>query len=86
MSDEQKERLAATIAGGLSQAERSVQERMLRYLSVADPDYAERVGKALGTVTGALGTCSRVILPIVAKSQNNKLHVESLPRRVRRST
>ena len=47
MSDEQKERLAATIAGGLSQAERSVQERMLRYLSVADPDYAERVGKAL---------------------------------------
>lgn len=47
MSDVQKERLAATIAGGLSQAERSVQVRMLKYLDQADPDYAEGVLKAV---------------------------------------
>lgn len=47
MSDDQKARLAATIAGGLSQAESSVQDRMLGYLGKADPDYAKRVREAI---------------------------------------
>jgi catalase len=50
MSDDQKARLAATIAGGLSRAERSVQDRMLGYLNKADPDYAKHVREALNTV------------------------------------
>ena len=47
MSDEQKSRLAVTIAGGLSQAEPGVQQRMLSYLEKADPEYANRVREAL---------------------------------------
>lgn len=47
MSDEQKAELAATIAGGLAQAERSVQNRMLWYLNEADADYANRVREAI---------------------------------------
>ncbi|MDX2418546.1 MAG: catalase [Xanthomonadales bacterium] len=47
MSDEQKSRLAVTIAGGLSQAEAGVQQRMLSYLEAADPEYASRVREAL---------------------------------------
>ena len=43
MSDDQKAQLAATIAGGLSQAEVSVQQRMLVYLDRADSEYASRV-------------------------------------------
>ena len=46
-SDEQKERLAATIAGGLRHTELSVQKRMLGYLEKADPDYARRVREEL---------------------------------------
>ena len=47
MSDEQKSRLATTIASGLSQAETSVQQRMLSYLEKADHEYASRVREAL---------------------------------------
>jgi catalase len=46
-SNEEKERLAATIAGGLSQAEGSVQQRMIGYLEKADPDYGHRVQVAI---------------------------------------
>jgi len=49
MSDDQKTQLANTIAGGLSQAESTVQERMVSYLDKADPDYASRVAQAIGT-------------------------------------
>lgn len=47
MSDEEKEQLAATVGDGLSQADTSVQDRMLGYLGKADPDYAERVRNAI---------------------------------------
>ncbi|MGI9224834.1 MAG: catalase [Woeseiaceae bacterium] len=47
LPDDEKSRLAATIAGGLSQAEQSAQERMLSYLANADPDYEKRVRAAL---------------------------------------
>ncbi len=43
MTDDQKDRLAETIAGGLAQAEQSVQDRILGYLVKADPGYAARV-------------------------------------------
>jgi catalase len=46
MTDEQKHQLAGNIAGGLRQADASVQERMLAQFAKADPDYAARV-KAL---------------------------------------
>jgi catalase len=48
MSDRQKTQLAATIADGLSQADRSVQNRILGFLHEADPDYAQRVREAIG--------------------------------------
>ena len=47
MSEEQKNQLVGNIAGGLSQATTSVQERMLAQFSAAVPDYGERVKKAL---------------------------------------
>lgn len=47
MSDDQKNQLANNIAGGLSQASDSVQQRMLDYLTQADTDYAERVRSLL---------------------------------------
>jgi catalase len=47
LPDDEKSRLAATIAGGLSQAEQSAQERMLSYLAKADPDYEKRVRDAI---------------------------------------
>ena len=47
MNDDQKYQLARNIADGLSQATASVQERMLAQFKAADPDYAERVRKAL---------------------------------------
>jgi len=50
MNDDQKNQLARNIAGGLSQASASVQERILAQVKAADPDYAERVKKALATV------------------------------------
>ncbi|RYZ91896.1 MAG: catalase, partial [Moraxellaceae bacterium] len=46
MTDDQKQQLAGNIAGGLSQADASVQERMLAQMAKADLDYAARV-KAL---------------------------------------
>ena len=50
MNDDQKNQLARNIAGGLSQASASVQERILAQVQAADLDYAERVKKALATV------------------------------------
>lgn len=47
MSGQQQAQLAATIASGLTQAEQSVQERMLEYLARADPGYGQRVQKAI---------------------------------------
>ncbi|MGI9204905.1 MAG: catalase [Woeseiaceae bacterium] len=46
-SGEEKQRLAATIAGVLCQAEESVQKRMLGYMAKADSDYAKRVRQAI---------------------------------------
>ncbi|WP_039911959.1 catalase [Cellvibrio mixtus] len=46
MSADQKSQLTRNIAGGLSQANASIQERMLGYLHKADPEYAAMV-KAL---------------------------------------
>lgn len=46
-SNDEKGRLAATVAAGLSKAEASVQERMLEFLGKADPDYAQRVRQAM---------------------------------------
>ena len=40
LPEEEKSRLAVTVAAGLCQAEESVQERMLQYLGKADPSYA----------------------------------------------
>jgi catalase len=48
MSEKQKDMLTSTIAGGLSQASQSVQDRMLSYMSRADEDYAERVIQKIG--------------------------------------
>lgn len=47
MSEDQKKQLAANIAGGLSQANESIQQRMLAQFEKADPDYAARVKVAL---------------------------------------
>ena len=47
MNEDQKNQLVGNIAGGLRQATASVQERMLAQFSAADPDYGERVKKAL---------------------------------------
>jgi len=44
----QKERLAAAIAGPLSQARREVQELQIRHFHAADPDYGRRVAEKLG--------------------------------------
>ncbi len=51
----EKDRLAKTIAGGLCHAEASVQERMLIYLEKADPDYADRVRRAVNGLTTLSG-------------------------------
>ena len=47
MMDEQRTRLASTIAGGLSHAKDTVQDLMLGYMENAAPEYADRVRKAL---------------------------------------
>ncbi len=49
-TDAEKARLAGTIAAGLSQAELSVQERMLNFLIQADPDYGRRVREAIENI------------------------------------
>lgn len=46
--DGHKERLASRIAGGLGQARREVQERMLCHFFRADPDYGMRIARKLG--------------------------------------
>lgn len=48
MSGDQKDQLADNIAGGLSAASTSIQERLLQQFRLADPDYAKRVIIALG--------------------------------------
>lgn len=47
ISEVQKNQLAGNIAGGLSQATATVQERMLAQFREAHPDYGDRVRKAL---------------------------------------
>ena len=51
MSDQQKAQLTATIAGGLAQADESVQNRMLWFLREVDADYAQRVRVACQTLS-----------------------------------
>ncbi|WP_417455759.1 catalase [Kordiimonas sp.] len=51
MSDDQKDQLAANIAGGLVHASASAQARMLNQYSAADPDYAARVKAAMAALT-----------------------------------
>lgn len=46
--DAQKQRVADRIAGGLGQARKEVQVRMLGHFTKADPDYGARVAKAMG--------------------------------------
>jgi catalase len=46
-SEDEKARLAATIAGSLSQASTDVQQRMLAHFSQADADYGQRIAKLL---------------------------------------
>lgn len=47
MSDDQKDQLVNNIAGGLSQATKSAQERMIEQFRQADEEYAQRVIDAL---------------------------------------
>ena len=47
MTDEQKNQLANNIAGALVHASMSAQERMLAQFEAADPDYKERVSRAV---------------------------------------
>jgi len=47
MNDNQKAQLFGNIAGGLSTASASIQERMLAQFAKADPAYAEGVKQAL---------------------------------------
>lgn len=49
----QRERLTSRIAGGLGQARMEVQERMLRHITAADPDYGRRVAEGLGLLVPA---------------------------------
>jgi catalase len=51
--DGHKHRLASRIAGGLGQARREVQERMLCHFYRADPDYGRRIAAILGIDLGA---------------------------------
>ncbi|MGI9278159.1 MAG: catalase-related domain-containing protein [Endozoicomonas sp.] len=47
MSEEQKVQLAENIAGGLSQATDSVQQRMIEHFTRCDDDYGRRVAEAV---------------------------------------
>ena len=47
MNEDQKTQLAQNIAGGLSQANASIQERMLAQFAKADPYYAKKVKELL---------------------------------------
>jgi len=50
MNDHQKQQLFNNIAGGLSQASKSIQERMLAQFAKADPAYAEGVKNAIAAI------------------------------------
>lgn len=50
----QRDRLAARIAGGLSQARQEVQLRMLCHFFRADPEYGQRVAEKLGVTIPAM--------------------------------
>lgn len=50
MNDDQKQQLFGNIAGGLSQANKSIQERMLALFAKCDPAYAEGVKQALAVI------------------------------------
>ena len=50
MNDDQKAQLFRNIAGGLSTANASIQQRMLAQFAKADPAYAEGVRKAIAAV------------------------------------
>ncbi len=50
MNDSQKSQLFGNIAGGLSQANESIQARMLAQFAKADPAYAEGVKKAIAAL------------------------------------
>jgi catalase len=50
MHDDQKQQLFNNIAGGLSQTNKSIQERMLAQFSKVDPAYAEGVKKAIESI------------------------------------
>jgi catalase len=50
MNDDQKQQLFNNIAGGLSQASKSIQERMLAQFAKADPAYAEGVKSAIAAI------------------------------------
>jgi len=47
-SEDEKERLVATISGSLRQASMDVQQRMLAHFQKADADYGKRIKTALG--------------------------------------
>lgn len=47
MNEDQKRQLTENVAGGLGQANASIQQRMLAQLAKADPDYAKRVQAAI---------------------------------------
>ena len=49
MTEEQKDRLAETIAAGLAQADENVQARVVSYLDRADPSYAARVVREIAS-------------------------------------
>jgi catalase len=50
MSNEQKAQLFNNIAGGLSQANADIQQRMLAQFAKADPAYAEGVKQAIAAL------------------------------------
>ncbi len=50
MSEDQKQQLVGNVAGGLSQASESVQQRMVAHFTQCDEDYGRRVQAALETV------------------------------------
>jgi catalase len=51
MNEDQQNQLANNIAGGLSHANESIQQRMLAQFALADPEYAERVKSAVTAIS-----------------------------------
>jgi len=48
MSEEDRKHLVSNIAGSLKNARKEVQERQVKLFYKVDPEYGERVAKALG--------------------------------------